>query len=183
MYKTGRVKPYDSGDYALASSRELLEEIKDKLYAQCGDLDPNVLKVDICGVSTTFQPKDCAGVNIGTPQKALQVVAINKQIVQICNIDELADAIGGGGSGGANYNTPQFIFLTADDSVNIAANTVHSISYKVTDGQGGTLSIDGATAIPIVVGESDGWTATTLLNKSFFFQALNGTIKIAITKP
>ncbi|MES2773375.1 MAG: hypothetical protein V4722_04285 [Bacteroidota bacterium] len=186
MFKTGKVKPYDASDFAMQNSRDLLEDIKEKLYAQCGDLDPNVLKVDICGVGTVFQPKDCSGANVGAPQKALQVVTLNKQIMQLCNVDELATAIGLVISGGSPnlYNTPQFILLDADNAITIAANTVHSLSYKVTAGPiGGTLSIDGATPVPIIPGESDGWQATTLLNKSFHFQALNGIIKIAITKP
>ena len=181
-FKTGRVKPYDASDYALQSVRDLVSDVKDKLYAQCGDIDPNPLKVDVCDVKDTYQVKDCAGQNVGVPEKVLKTVTLNKQIVDICNTTALAAAIAAVlPGGGTAYNTPDCIVIAPGSNQTIAANTVHSLSYKVMGGDG-TLQIDNGANINLINGEADGWTASGLISKSLKFTAGTGTIKLIITK-
>jgi len=55
-----------------------------------------VLSGDITDTLVEFQVEDCDGNPVGTPMDALPTIVLNKQIVSICNFQELADAINAG---------------------------------------------------------------------------------------
>jgi hypothetical protein len=55
-----------------------------------------VLSGDITDTLVEFQVEDCDGNPVGTPMDALPTIVLNKQIVSICNVQELADAINAG---------------------------------------------------------------------------------------
>lgn len=57
----------------------------------------NEIKSTLESSLTTFQQKDCDGNNVGTPEIVQKVLNMGNQTVSICNIQELADAISGGG--------------------------------------------------------------------------------------
>jgi surface protein len=55
-----------------------------------------VLSGDITDTLVEFQVEDCDGNPVGNPMDALPTIVLNKQIVSICNVQELADAINAG---------------------------------------------------------------------------------------
>jgi DNA repair ATPase RecN len=55
-----------------------------------------VLSGDITDTLVEFQVEDCDGNPVGTPMDVLPTIVMNKQIVSICNVQELADAINAG---------------------------------------------------------------------------------------
>lgn len=122
---------------------------------------------DLTPYATTWQVQTCGGVNVGTPQQALQVVAINKQQVAICNPESVIGA----------YNTVQRFVLTDGQNIAIAANSVHSLAFKVISGDG-TINISGAGAQAIEAGEADSFTASTLLSDGFAIACITGKIVI-----
>jgi hypothetical protein len=121
----------------------------------------------------TFQITDCELGNIGTPQEVKKTVVLNKLTTQICNAQELADAI----NATTTYNNVQHYLLDSTNPILIIpANTVHSISYKIINGTV-DISIDGVI-LPYVLGESDMEEATTLIANEYIFDATNGKVKI-----
>jgi surface protein len=55
-----------------------------------------VLSGDITDTLVEFQVEDCDGADVGAPMDVLPTIVLNKQIVSICNVQELADAINAG---------------------------------------------------------------------------------------
>lgn len=64
-------------------------------------------------VATTFQVKDCAGVDVGTPQDALKTIVINTVAVKECNSDALLTAIQAIQANTATSNTNEALINTA----------------------------------------------------------------------
>lgn len=64
-------------------------------------------------VATTFQVKDCAGVDVGTPQDALKTIVINTVAVKDCNSDALLTAIQAIQANTATSNTNEALINTA----------------------------------------------------------------------
>ena len=121
----------------------------------------------------TFQITDCAGLPIGTPQDIKKTVVLNTTTTNICNVQELADAI----NATTTYNNVQHYLLDNTNPILIIpANTVHSISYKIINATV-DISIDGVI-LPYVLGESDMEEATTLIANEYIFDATNGKVKI-----
>ena len=128
-----------------------------------GDLQPLI---------TQWQPQTCGGVNVGAPVQALQVVAINKQQMAICNPEAII----------GTYNTATRTVLTDGQSLNIPAGTVHSISVKQVTGNG-TIDLDEAGPEAIDAGEFDSFTASTLLATEFDFDCITGKMVINTIGP
>jgi len=133
------------------------------------------IKVDLEKVIDTFQILDCEGLPIGTPQDILKTIVLNKLTTQICNVQELADAINAVTPITYN-NVNHYLLDNTNPILTIPANTVHSISYKIIDATV-DISING-TILPYIVGESDMEEATTLIANEYVFNATNGKIKI-----
>ena len=79
------------------------------------------------------------------------------------------------------YNTPQVLSVNSA-TVNIEANTAHSVSYLVTQGTP-TLIIDGVS-VTLALGAYNTFTATTLINKQIRFTCTAAqTVVLTIMKP
>lgn len=79
------------------------------------------------------------------------------------------------------YNTPELLSVNSA-TVNIEANTAHSVSYLVTQGTP-TLIINGVSAT-LALGAYNTFTATTLINKQIRFTCTAAqTVVLTIMKP
>ena len=145
-----------------------------------GESCTNPIYIQDCVLENTlvsFQPKDCNDLDVGTPINALPVISVTKQIVAICNVQELADAI--------NANTPtqynnvkQYLLDAGNPTLTVPGGTVHSISYKVLSG---TVDITiGADTLPYVKFEADMEEADGLIVQTYVFDATLGEIKIKV---
>ncbi len=77
-------------------------------------------------VLTEYQPLDCADAPLGDPIDVLPVLQVGKQNVELCNVQELADAINGGGSVLYNENYHFFVDISTNWvlSANVPLNKV-----------------------------------------------------------
>lgn len=79
------------------------------------------------------------------------------------------------------YNTPQVLSVNSA-TVNIEANTAHSVSYLVT--QGTPTLIIGGVSVTLALGAYNTFTATTLINKQIRFTCTAAqTVVLTIMKP
>lgn len=79
------------------------------------------------------------------------------------------------------YNTPEVVSVNSA-TVNIEANTAHSVSYLVTQGTP-TLIIDGVS-VTLSLGAYNTFTGTTLINKQIRFTCTAAqTVVLTIMKP
>lgn len=127
---------------------------------------------DLQPLITQWQVQTCAGANVGDPLQALQVVAINKLQTAICNPEAIIGA----------YNTPKRYTLAAGETLDIPADTVHSLAVKQVSGTG-QIDIAGDPSQTLAAGEFDSWTASTLLDSSFDFECISGKMVITTQGP
>lgn len=118
----------------------------------------------------TFQVQDCSGNDVGTPENVLKVVQLNKATVQICNIQELADAI----NNGAVDNTA--LLTSIDTKLNdlslIKAELV-TANTTLTNIKTNTASTN--TKLDTVIASLD---AQTVLLTDIKAQAVAGNVKL-----
>lgn len=91
------------------------------------------VEVSINETHDTFQILDCAGLPIGTPQDVEKTVVLNKIITSICNVEDLATAIGNAivFPIPIEYNTAETIIVNSLNSpYNINSNYFHEISIR-----------------------------------------------------
>lgn len=129
---------------------------------------------DMSPYATTWQVTTCGDnpVNVGPVQQALRVVAINKLQASICNPK---DIIG-------RWNTPTRDILLPGQSKVFAANSVHSLAFKVVSGDG-TIKLGAGADQAIVAGEADSWTASELLDTAIELECISGKIVITTQGP
>lgn len=99
------------------------------------------VEVSINETHDTFQILDCAGLPIGTPQDVEKTVVLNKLTSQICNVQELADAIVASlpeSPTVTNYDNEEELVIPTNATYTISANSVHA--YSITVKGSGTAS-------------------------------------------
>lgn len=114
-------------------------------------------------VMTLWQVTGCDGTPIGTPVKALQVVAINKMQSSICNPESIV----------GTYDLVKRVVLEGA-SITVNQKTVHSLTYKVISGSG-TITLPGGTT-NIYTGEAGSYTASKLIGHDITIAANEGAI-------
>lgn len=109
-----------------------------------------------------YQPLDCEDNPVGDPLGVLPVLQVGKQNVDICNFQELADAIN---NNAVPYNENYQFLIDVNTnwvlSTNVALNLVHSVSISTLVGTV-TVTIDG-NAIDYPAGFTANFTASTTL--------------------
>lgn len=156
------------------ATNEILAEIAKKL---------NLLKC-ICSntsqessiIVEDYQVKNCNEENVGDPMSVMPVIVVNKQLVEICEVD---------------YDTPRFLKYTSNrcinDDDNIDISKLHSVSFSVT-GTTGTVTMhstlngtnDTITSIPIGY-SSNIPTTTTFGTGDLCFSSFTGDVAVFIT--
>lgn len=116
-----------------------------------------------------FQVQDCGGANVGAPQYGMNAIIINKVIASICNTDSIV----------GTYNRPGRQVITNAAPFNAAANTVHSLAFKVKAGSG-TIQFGATPATAIVAGDSETFTASRVIDVAVTITANAGS-EIVIT--
>lgn len=106
----------------------------------------------------TFQITDCAGLPIGTPQNIKKTVVLNTTTTNICNVQEIADAINAIAPTTYNTNTTQ---IATNNVITLAATTYHSVSVAVLSGSV-TIDVNGVS-FTAPAGYNNMWKADTLL--------------------
>lgn len=159
-------------DALITNTANTVTELQD-LQTQLTQVDTNHIIVDNLPVNV-FQIADCNGNNIGLPQEVVKVITLNKQIVYLCNIQEIVDAIN---SSNTQYNNVAQQEAVEGDVRVVPANTVHSISYKILEG---SVIVEIADiSLTYQAGEADMEEANGLIQQVYRFTPLvGGRVKI-----
>jgi len=163
-----------------------LQTIINKLNQPCGG---DTIKVDICNIADspidtyandTFQITDCAGLPIGTPQNIKKTVVLNTTTTNICNVQELADAI----KLVPEYNTEEEILLLPNTVYTISSGTVHKYAVSVLgNGTASTIKVGAGLILPIKNGYHKQIEFTNLNTQEVIFTCGTGDeIRIILTK-